>query len=59
MLRLALRSLLLSLVLFAIGFASNHAAWFEVLRVIGAFFLTAGIALLLVNYARTPQPPEK
>jgi hypothetical protein len=59
MLRLGLRSLLLSLVLCAAGFASNSSVWFEVLRVAGAFFLSVAVVLLLVNYALTPEPPEK
>jgi hypothetical protein len=59
MLRWALRSLLLSLLLFAIGYLSNASVWFEVLRIAAGGLLALGIVLLLVNHARTPSPPEK
>jgi hypothetical protein len=57
--RLALWSLLLSLLLCGVGFLSAASVWFEVVRMAGAFFLSAGVVLLLVNHARTPEPPEK
>jgi hypothetical protein len=59
MARLALVLLLLALVLNAVGFISNRWAFFEVLRVVGAALLAAGVGLLLVNHARTADPSEK
>jgi hypothetical protein len=59
MLRLGLRSLLVGLVLCAIGFVSLGSVWFEALRVAGGFFLSVAVVLLVLNYARTPEPPEK
>jgi hypothetical protein len=59
MLRLGLRSLLLALVLSAIGFVSLESVWFEVFRVAGGVFLTVGVVLLLVNYVVTPEPPPR
>jgi hypothetical protein len=58
MLRLALWSLLLALVLCGLGYVST-AAWSEVCRVVGGGFLSAGVVLLVVYYVRTPDPPEK
>lgn len=57
MLRWSSRLLLLSLALCGVGFATNAWAAFEVLRVAGAACMTAGIALLLAWYVRTPPPP--
>jgi hypothetical protein len=59
MLRWALRLLLASVVLSAIGFITNAHAVFEVIRVVAGVMMTAGVFLLLVWYVRTPQPPEK
>ena len=59
MLRWALRLLLASVVLSAIGFITNAYLVFEVLRVFGGLCLMAGVVMLLVWYVRTPQPPEK
>jgi hypothetical protein len=59
MLRLALWSLLLAVVLCGIGWTTNALALFEVFRAAGAFFLIAAVVLFVVNYARTPEPPEK
>ena len=56
--RLALRLLLLSLLLCAVGFASNVSAWFEVLRVAGGSLLAIALVLLLINHARGPDVPE-
>jgi hypothetical protein len=58
MLRLGLRLLALSVPLFLIGFASLSSGWFEVVRLVGVACLLSGMALLLVNYVRTPDPDE-
>jgi hypothetical protein len=59
MLRWSLRLLLLSLLLSAVGFTSNAYAVFEVIRVAGGVAMTVGLALLIVWYVRTPQPPPE
>lgn len=56
MLRIGLRLLLLSVVLFLIGFSSLSSVWFEVVRLVGVVCTVAGIGLLLLFYARTPTP---
>jgi hypothetical protein len=56
MLRIGLCLLALSVPLFFIGFSSLSSGWFEVVRLIGVACLVAGLALLLINYIRTPDP---
>ena len=59
MLRWALRSLLVSLLLSAIGFLSLDSWVFEVFRVAGGAFLALAVLLFILNYVLTPEPPEK
>jgi hypothetical protein len=58
LLRWGLRLLLLAIVFSAIGFLSNQYAVFEVFRVAGGVCMGAGILFLVIEYVRTPQPPE-
>jgi hypothetical protein len=59
MVRVGLRLLAASVVLFLVGFASLASVWFEVVRLVGVGCLVAGMALLLVHHLRTPDPGEK
>jgi hypothetical protein len=56
MLRLGLRLVALSVPLFLIGFSSLSSGWFEVVRLAGTACLAVGMALLLINYIRMPDP---
>jgi hypothetical protein len=56
MLRLALRLLLVSVVLCAVGWLSLAHWAFEVVRVAGVGCLALGIVLLVLDYVRTPDP---
>lgn len=56
MLRCGLRLLLISIPLFFFGFATLHWAIFEVARLIGVGCAVTGMVLLLLYYARTPEP---
>ena len=56
MLRAGLTMLALAVGLFLIGFAAPWSPWFEAARLPGAALAAAGIGLLLLNHARTPDP---
>jgi hypothetical protein len=56
MLRAGLRLLAVSIPLFFIGFLSLSSVWFEVLRLLGIACLVSGLALVLLDLARSPRP---
>lgn len=56
MLRWGLRLLLISIPLFFFGFASLKWAFFEVSRLMGVGCAVGGMVLLMIWYARTPEP---
>ncbi len=47
------------LVLGAVGWWSSDHAWQEVVRVIAVSCLGAGMGLLILDYARSPQAPDE
>ena len=54
MIRWGLRLLLLSVLLFAVGFVGAWSGWFEVARLGGVGCLALGLALLLVDHLTAP-----
>ena len=58
MARLALILLLCFFALALIGWTSNAFAFFEVLRVLSVFCLTASLALFIVAYLMAPDVPD-
>ncbi|MBY0229703.1 MAG: hypothetical protein K2W96_10525, partial [Gemmataceae bacterium] len=59
MIRAALWLLLAFVVLGSLGWISNAHGFFEVLRLLAVLCLAAGMLLLIIDYARSPEAPDE